>query len=359
MNVALETPCRNALPHPRRTHSEPNPVFLSPLSPVGFLVALQRSLGVLAELFGGDSGARAPPAADNSSGASSSPVPALGSGAAVPDNVGGADAASPSVPNHTETQGGDSGGNVVLPTLPDEQQQHQQVPPERGEATAPGASVAAEAVPTAAAAPGEERFVAHMSTLTDIFTVRDKVSTKKSKEEKDKDKGFKVASLFDGLAGGEDPQPAAAAVAAAPAPALAEKEGGFSFGFGSGAAGVPPTDPAEGQSQQVPSPRHSPGVLTASATASGQSTDSRPGLTPPSAASPLQETETALWRPLGDLVAVAARFVRTGKREDVEAAWLGERRALTQDFKRKHKDAVKGRRGAGAAGAASKKRTRR
>ncbi|CAM9794698.1 unnamed protein product, partial [Ectocarpus sp. 12 AP-2014] len=56
--------------------------------------------------------------------------------------------------------------------------------------------------------------------------------------------------------------------------------------------------------------------------------------------------ETALWRPLDEVVAIAARFMRTGKREDVEAAWLGERRALTQDFKRKHKDAVKGRRGA-------------
>lgn len=257
---------------------------------------------------------------------------------------------------------------MVLPKVDEEQQQEQQeqqqqAPPDEGETILPGADVAAG---SKAAAPGEERFVAHMSTLTDIFTVRDKVSTKKSREEKEKDRGFKVASLFDGLAGGEE----LPAVAAADPTAQA---GGFSFAFGSGAAGVTPTQADAGergvtgsatsQGPQVPPSRHSPGLDPASGPVDEHSTHPQPEPTPASASNAPQgtvtETETALWRPLGDIVAAGARFVRTGKREHVEAAWLGERRALTQDFKRKHKDAVKGRRGAGAGGAALKKRKRR
>lgn len=336
-----------------------------------FAFALQRSLGVLAELFGGDSAAPARPAGEASGASSSAPAPVLESGAVGVGHVGGANAASPSVSKSIETYE----GGVVLPK-PDErqQQQQQQAPPGEGETLLPGAGAAAAGSKAGEAPGGEERFVAHMSTLTDIFKVQDKVSTKKNREEKEKDKGFKVASLFDGLAGAEELQPVAAAAAAAAAAGPDAKTSDFSFAFGSGEAGVAPARTADededederagtvsaegGHSEQELSLRHSSGPPTESGAAGGLSPNSQPGLTPPSADGAPQGTETALWRSLGDVVAVAARFVRTGKREDVEVAWLGERRALTQDFKRKHKDAVKGRRGAGAGGAASKKRRR-
>lgn len=343
------------------TPTSPVPhTFLSPIRHVSPSVsccvffAPQRSLGVLAELFGGGSAAPARPTGE-ASGASSAPTaPTLESGGAGVDNVGDGKAASASTPNAEETQERGSGGvHVELPKTEDQQQEQQATSPVEGETPLPAAGVAAGST---AEAPGQQRFVAHMPKLTDIFTVQDKVSTKKSREEKEKDKGFKVVSLFDGLAEAAGPQPVTAADQAA-------KAGGFSFAFGSGAAWVPAahTDEGEGtavtvsaagQSEQPPSPRPSPGVHSASGPAEEHGT-------PPSAASALQGTETGLWRPLGDVVAIGARFVRTGKREHVEATWLGERRALTQDFKRKHKDAVKGRRGAGAGGAALKTRKRR
>ena len=333
-------------PSPSVSRTCLNPI--RPPSLVAFFSPLQRSLGVLAELFGGDGAAPARPTGEKS-GASPDSVPAPESGMAGVDDVGDAKAASTSVSNTKETGDG-VGGGVVLPE-PNEQQQP--APLGDGETPLPGAGVGAGITSAV-----QERFVAHMPKLTDIFTVQDKVSTKKSREEKEKDKGFKVTSLFGGLVGGEGPKPAAGPEATA---------SGFSFAFGGGAVGVPgaPTDDGEGattvsrDSEQAPSAQHSPGLHPASVPADGQSTQPQPGTIPPSPGDAPDGTDTALWRPLGDIVAVGARFVRTGGRENVEAAWLGERRALTQDFKRKHKDAVKGRRGAGGGGAALKKRKRR
>ncbi|CAM9917259.1 unnamed protein product, partial [Ectocarpus fasciculatus] len=215
---------------------------------------------------------------------------------------------------------------------------------------------------------GPERFVAHMSALTDIFTVKDKVSTKKNREEKDKDKGFKITSLFDaGLTAG-------AATAENPTPAGGDGVGGtttglFSFGFGGERAGAPAAAaaagdggtgavPVEGQARSAASLSLATAATAAAAAASVSDGGHADGESQPGGPLPISNgggggggavvAETALWRPLDEVVAVAARFMRTGKREDVETAWLGERRALTQDFKRKHKDAVKGRRGATA-----------
>lgn len=348
-----------------RTLSEPDP-FLFPLTSLCCdFFSLQRSLGVLAELFGGGKATPARPVVEAIS-ASSAPVPAPKSGGAGVYNIDGAKLASPLVAESTETQEKEA----VPPKTHEEQQRQRPAPPDEGETTPPEAEGAAE---SKAEGPGEMRFVAHMSTLTDIFKVKDKVSTKKSTEEKQKDRGFKVASLFDRLAGAEGPQPAPAAAAAAAGPA--STSGGFSFSFDGSVAGATSarTDDREdartvistgGQSHPAPSPQPSSDLPTVSCfptsngLAGNPGSQSRPGLTSPSAPSALGRTELALWRPLGDVVAVAARFVRTGKREDVEAAWLGERRALTQDFKRKHKDAVKGRKGSGAGGAASKARKR-
>eukprot|EP00903_Cladosiphon_okamuranus_P015959 g14741.t1 len=320
----------------------------------------ERSLGVLDSLFGSGRAPHARPNGD-APGASCPTAPRLESAAAGVDNSGDSKAVPPSASNTQKAHMRDS-GDVVLPKPEEQQQQQQATLPDEGEGETPllGAGGAAGSTTEV---PGEERFVAHMPKLTDIFTVRDKVSTKKSKEEKDRDKGFKVASLFDGLAGAGEPRPDAEAAAEAAAAATpGAGAGGFSFAFSSGAVGTTAahteagdgaiTGSAAGQNEQPPWRRQSPGVDPASGPAEEHDTRS-------SAGSALQGTERALWRPLGDVVAVGARFVRTGNREQVEAAWLGERRALTQDFKRKHKDAVKGRRGTGAGGAALKKRKRR
>eukprot|EP00752_Nemacystus_decipiens_P007935 g7089.t1 len=303
----------------------------------------ERSLGVLAELFGGDSAAPVRPIGE-ASGASPAPAPAQESGAAGMDDVG--EASAPSICDAKDKAEGVREDVEVQKT--DGQQRQQRDPPPLSEGEASGADNSSG---PKTEAPGEERFVAHMSTLTDIFTVRDKLTTKKSKEEKEKDKGFKVASLFGGLAGTEEPQPAKAA--ADPA----EKAGGFSFAFGGAVARVAPTSTRKDEntvaaSTEEPGEQVSSGLHPASGPADGRGT-------PPTTADAPRRTETALWRPLGDVVAFGARFVRVGERDHVEAAWLSERRALTQDFKRKHKDAVKGRRGAGSGGAALKNRKRR
>ncbi|CAM9632281.1 unnamed protein product, partial [Scytosiphon promiscuus] len=168
-----------------------------------------------------------------------------------------------------------------------------------------------------------------------------------------------------GLAGGAPPAASAATEADAGGGGGGGGGGGFSFAFGGDGAGPTATTPSDGlikgtalkggpgkEGPAAPDTAggaiasvgglssDNPGPGPSSATAL---TDGAAGEDPSaSAAGPLSGTVRALWRPLGDVVAVAARFVRTGKREDVESAWLGDRRALTQDFKRKHKDAVKG-----------------
>lgn len=244
----------------------------------------------------------------------------------------------------------------------------------------------------------KERFVAHMSTLTDIFKVEDKVSTKKNQQEKEKDKGFKMASLFgsapsdsvetfEGTTSGAGTTSLGSGLGQVVAAGNIEGAGGFSFGFadsgdsavGQG-SGVSSTwmDGVQGDAgkatgdnirrdgsdshQQMQS-----GSQRQQREVHGQDEGARTTRTTPAASIVSHEStgvagvaggtgvshedeegrETVFWRPLSDVVAVAAQFVRAGKREDVETAWLGKRKALTQDFKRKHKDALKGRRGAG------------
>lgn len=341
----------------------PMPLYANHRQMHPFLFVPQRSLGVLAELFGDGSftSARSPTAV----------APGAGAPGVPPASVGvsndGAPAGTPLAPA-VDTETKEAAGDGVDPLKSQEQQQE---PPQDGgkEESISGADRgvggAAAAAEKEEGVQGEERFVAHMSTLTDIFKVQDKVSTKKNKEEKEKDKGFKVASLFDGLAG------ASPATTTAPA-----ADAGFSFAFGGDAAGSTVTtlpNGPEGTAVVGGTGEEPPTQVTASTKGlsskdtvaavpfpTARSKDGAPGQDPSaSAAVPSSDTGTVLWRPLGDVVAVAARFVRTGKREEVESAWLGERRGLTQDFKRKHKDAVKGRKGAGGGagrGSAFKKR---
>lgn len=191
-----------------------------------------------------------------------------------------------------------------------------------------------------------ERFVAHMSVLTDIFRVEDKVSTKKNEEEKKKDKGFLVASLFDASEGDEGAPSASAEIPSTSngkmAPALGTSAGtkdtSFSFSF---ATEELPRDqgsvegPRKEQEERGTRSSHG-GVVVRT-----QSEPDKAG----SGTAPCGALPVLLWRSLDDVMAVASKFVRSGCREDVEAAWLRDRKALTDDFKRKHKDAVKMRRG--------------
>lgn len=196
----------------------------------------------------------------------------------------------------------------------------------------------------------KERFVTHMSTLTDIFKVEDKIGTKKNKEEKERDKGFKLAPLFDSLGG-------------ASGGGVSTPGEGFSFSFeaeGDGeTAGSSFTASGVDSSGVEVGPRYKgqTEVLTVDSDnlqdpQSLEGGDSCVG-------NEAEKQTMLLWRPLEDMEAVAMRFVRSDKREEVEAAWLEERRALTHDFKRKHKDAVKGRRGFGVRVGGGAKRKRR
>lgn len=201
---------------------------------------------------------------------------------------------------------------------------------------------------------GKERFVTHMSTLTDIFKVEDKIGTKKNKEEKEKDKGFKLAPLFDSLGG-------ASSSSGGVVPTPGE---GFSFSFGAGGDGetagssFAATGVDSSGVEVEPRSKGHAGSLTVGSDNllqypqgldGGDSFVGNEG----------EKQAMVLWRPLEDMEAVAMRFVRSDKREEVEAAWLEERRALTHDFKRKHKDAVKGRRGFGVRVGGGAKRKRR
>ena len=244
----------------------------------------------------------------------------------------------------------------------------------------------------------KERFVTHMSTLTDIFKVQDKASTKKNSEEKERDKGFKVTSLFGGLAEGSG---------SVATPGGSSTEEGFSFSFGDAVGQTVQITPQAGVGEssgvEAERPPGEEAGLSAERSVSQEdvdlngaggkvaperTTDDGGGGARESArqsSAPAgrgtqdihgvdnldsiaeeatnggeAEKQTAvLWCPLEDVVSIATRFVRSDKREDVEAAWLGERRALTQDFKRKHKDAVKGKRGFGARVGGGVKRMRR
>ncbi|CAM9600082.1 unnamed protein product [Pylaiella littoralis] len=348
----------------------------------------ERNLGVLAQLFGGDS---ARPAG-GTSGASSSSAGGLERGGAFGSDKTSDATALPAPPTvETGAKRGDGGG-APLQVCEQQQQQQQQEGGGIEEGNVPlcragvGTGRTEEGVPVEdkEGQQEEERFVAHMPSLTDIFKVQDKVSAKKNKAEKEKDKGFKIASLFDSVKSAETGPGAGATGAEAGG---GGGGGGFSFAFGSETTkssaavvhageegGINPMA-AEGRAAGAGLPTSNDlipclkGGLSSSSNSASPSSAlpastnnrSHPGLTPPSAAAgAIPGTQSVLWRPLGDVVAVAARFVRTGKREDVEVTWLGERRSLTQDFKRKHKDAVKGRRGAGGAGsrAVSKKRRR-
>lgn len=216
----------------------------------------------------------------------------------------------------------------------------------------------------------KERFVTHMSTLTDIFKVEDKVSTKKNKEEKERDKGFKLVTLFESLGG--------ASGEGVLAPGGSSPGEGFSFSFGAdaegGTAGSAP-EAIGGNSAGVEVEPHSErqtGLLTMESDSLRTSRSGDSGRQVVGSLQDLQSLEgednsignegekqrMVLWRPLEDVEAVAMRFVRSDKREKVEAAWLEERRALTHDFKRKHKDAVKGRRGFGVQVGGGTKRKR-
>lgn len=203
-----------------------------------------------------------------------------------------------------------------------------------------------------------ERFVAHMSTLTDIFKVEDKESTKKSQTEKEKDRGFRVTSLFDGFL---PPDTTTAGNATLTLPETSTTGGEvFSFSFG-GDAGQPKEQPGEvGVASKGIAELDARGGQVRPTGGSGP-----PGQVGISAEVPVDAEQNAeqsvgeeatcyssplFWRPLSDVVTAAARFVRVGSRADIEATWIHERHALTQDFKRKHKDAVKGRRGTARGG---------
>lgn len=228
---------------------------------------------------------------------------------------------------------------------------------------------------------GQDKFVAHMSTLTDIFKVEDKKSTKKNQAEKEKDKGFRIVSLFD------DSLSTAPTTATNPAnttdvplatnpAAPAASAGLFSFSFGGGADGaglsessrevesvtvekalgesgregarvrLGETPVAKDHQMDQPSYVNAIGIGSTSTADGIDGGTAAPQQNQDGQALPVAATSSLLWRPLAAVVTVAAGFVRAGSREEIESAWIQGRRALTQDFKRKHKDAVKGRRGA-------------
>lgn len=239
---------------------------------------------------------------------------------------------------------------------------------------------------------GQERFVAHMPTLTDIFKVEDKQSTKKNQAEKDKDKSFRIASLFGDSCSTAPTSATGVLPDTASSAAPAASGGAFSFSFGGSTdAAVASTEeshqvegvatdntPGESCREGVkvglggrPAKDHQmdghPSDVSAVGIRSRSTADGTVGRTAAPQESQDGEslptvaaaTSSLLWRPLAAVVTVAAGFVRTGSREEIESTWIQERRALTQDFKRKHKDAVKGRRGAtwgvhGARGAGKK-----
>lgn len=259
-----------------------------------------------------------------------------------------------------------------------------------------------------------ERFVAHLPSLTEIFRVEDKVSTKKNELEKEKDKNFRVVSLFGnafssleaGAVGGinssklQNPPPSASSASGgidSSGPSRITKTGDFAFAFDEGTMSSQVSAGSEGVTRNgdddVVSPDKNTAYGAPAVSASASTSPARLGknsaggddgdIEPEASARAISATATSvgspsmvslgvasgpsLWRPLDQVIAVAARFVRAGCQEDVEAAWLKDRKALTEDFKRKHKDAVKSRRGpragrgsglgnSGTAGEATKRR---
>jgi hypothetical protein len=190
-----------------------------------------------------------------------------------------------------------------------------------GVAATAAAGAAAAAVSggrVAVAALSSERFVTHLSSLTDIFKVQDKASTKMSEQEKARATGFKVSSLFSSDAAAE--QSAAAAAAA---------DSAFSFGFDESADADEELAAAAAAAVMLPHDSEVDAAL--------RDLDSAA-----SARAEVQQIEVrGLWSSMDSVRQGAALFCRQESEAAIEEQWLHSRRNLTADFKRKHKTALK------------------
>jgi RNA recognition motif. (a.k.a. RRM, RBD, or RNP domain) len=188
-------------------------------------------------------------------------------------------------------------------------------------ATAAGASTeAAAGGRVAVPALSSERFVTSLSSLTDIFKVQDKASTKMSEQEKERATGFKVSSLFSSDAA---EQPAAASSGAAPS------DSAFSFGF----------DDSADASEELPAAAAAAVTLPHDSEVDAALRDLDSAA---SAKAEVQQIEVrGLWSSMDSVRQGAALFCRQESEAAIEEQWLHSRRNLTADFKRKHKTALK------------------
>jgi RNA recognition motif. (a.k.a. RRM, RBD, or RNP domain) len=189
-------------------------------------------------------------------------------------------------------------------------------------AAAGAAAAAAGSGRVAVAALSSERFVTHLSSLTDIFKVQDKASTKMSEQEKARAIGFKVSSLFSSDATAEQP-------AAAAGSGTAPSDSAFSFGFDDESADASKELAAAAVAVTLPHDSEVDAAL--------RDLDSAA-----SARAEVQQIEVrGLWSSMDSVRQGAALFCRQESESAIEERWLHSRRNLTADFKRKHKTALK------------------
>ncbi|KAG5182435.1 hypothetical protein JKP88DRAFT_278099 [Tribonema minus] len=196
---------------------------------------------------------------------------------------------------------------------------------------------------TAAPAPSGERFIARVGTLTDIFSVQDKVTTKLSAEEKARATGFKLSSLFGGDDGGGGGGGDGGSEAGGGGSGGAGEATVHTFAFGGIAEDGKGGDESKTSKQKRTALEQAePQQRRQQRVEDKENVDVKRG-SKGAAAAPLPPAELRIWGDMDAIRARAAQFCRQGTDAEIEERWLQSRRNLTVDFKRKHKEALKSR----------------